>query len=150
MSDRQHSKPVRLASVALYAMVEGNVPRAQRAFERLAAECPDGIVTALIGWCDTVLAHLNGGVWDFAPMQVIPMAMETGELGGNVEPAKQWAFDLIQARGNGDQDGFEALLRKLAEIPDGWERGRYGSALLEICAVSIRTLPSGIARLGGR
>ena len=144
----QHSKPVRLASVALYAMVEGNAPKAAAAFQRLAIECPDGIITALIGWCDTVLAHLNGGTWDFAPMQVVPMAVETGMLGGDVEPAKQWAFDLIQARGNGDQEAFEALLRQLAEISDGWERGRYGSALLEVCALSIRTMPSGIAQLG--
>ncbi|GGN40402.1 hypothetical protein GCM10010109_69470 [Actinoplanes campanulatus] len=129
-------------------MVAGNIPRAQSAFERLATECPDGIIDALIGWCDTVLAHINGGTWDFSPMRVIPMAVETGELGGDLEAPKQWAMDLIQARGNGDQAAFEALLRKVAEVPDGWERGRYGSALLEICAMSIRTLPSGLTRLG--
>lgn len=148
MTNRQHSKPIRLASIALYAMVERNIPRAQDAFQRLATECPDGIIDALIGWCDTVLAHLNGGAWDFSPMQVIPMAIETGELGGDVEAPKQWAFDLIQARGNGDQAAFEALMTKLAEIPDGFERGRHGSALLEICAATIRTMPSGAARLG--
>jgi hypothetical protein len=148
MTNRQHSKPIRLASIALYAMVDRNIDRAQNAFQRLATECPEGIIDALIGWCDTVLAHLNGGTWDFAPMRVIPMAIETGELGGDLEAPKRWAMDLIQARGTGDEAAFMALMEKLVEIPDGFERGRYGSALLEICAVTIRTMPSGAVRMG--
>lgn len=149
MTMTEHSKPIRLARDVLMAAVDYNWPKSQRAFERLAAECDEyGLGEALMAWCSTVLAHCCGGTWDGRPMRVVPMAIETGKLGGELPPEKQWAMDMIQARGQATPDEFRRLLAVHSAIEDGYERGRWASALVEICAHTIRTVPSGIARLG--
>lgn len=145
----EHSKPTRLAAAVLYAAIDNNWPKAQRAFERLAAECDEfGLGEAVLAWCSTVLAHVSGGTWDGTPIRVVPMAVETGALGGVLPPEKQWAMDMIQARGAADPGEFRRLLAVHSAIEDGFERGRWASALVEICAHTIRVVPSGIARLG--
>lgn len=145
----EHSKPRRLARAVLMAAVDNDWPKAQRAFERLAAECDEyGLGEAVLAWCSTVLAHVSGGTWDGTPIRVVPMAVETGALGGVLPPEKQWAMDLIQARGAAEPDEFERLLAVHSAIEDGFERGRWASALVEICAHTIRSVPSGIAMLG--
>lgn len=131
------------------AAVDNNWPKAQRAFERLAAECDAyGLGEAVQAWCGTVIAHCCGGVWDGRPIRVVPMAIETGAVGGDLPPEKQWAMDLIQARAQQTPDEFVRLLEQHSAIEDGYERGRWASALVEICAHTIRSVPSGIARLG--
>lgn len=146
---RPHSKPIRLAAAVLYAAVENNWPKAQRAFERLADECDEGgLGEAILYWATVPIAHTFGGTWDGTPIRVVPMAIETGALGGDMEPAKQWAMDLIQARGRSDMDEFRRLLAVQSATDDGFERGRWASALVEIAAHTIRSVPSGIARLG--
>lgn len=145
----EHSKPLRLARAVLMAAVDDNWPKSQRAFERLAVECDEfGLGEAIAAWCGTVIAHVCGGVWDGTPIRVVPMAIETGALGGVLPPEKQWAMDLIQARGAAGPEEFQRLLAVHAAIEDGFERGRWASALVEICAHTIRTVPSGIAKLG--
>lgn len=145
----EHSKPRRLARAVLMAAVDYDWPKSQRAFERLANECDEyGLGEAILAWTSTVIAHVSGGTWDGTPIRVVPMALETGELGGDLPPEKQWAMDLIQARGAAGPDEFRALLATHAAIDDGFERGRWASALVEICAHTIRSVPSGIARLG--
>lgn len=149
MTAAEHSKPRRLAQAVLMAAVDGNWPKAQRAFERLAAECDEfGLGEALMAWTGTVLAHVSGGTWDGTPIRVVPMAVETGALGGVLPPEKQWAMDLIQARAAATSDEFRRLLAVHSAIEDGFERGRWASALVEICAHTIRSVPSGIAMLG--
>lgn len=144
-----HSKPRRLATAVLTAAVNNDWAKSQRAFTRLAAECDEsGLGEALLSLCDTTIAHMHGGTWDFQPTRIVPMAVETGALGGVTDPAKQWAFDLIQARGSGNLDEFRRLLAVHSAVEDGFERGRYASALVEIAATTIRTMPSGIAQLG--
>jgi hypothetical protein len=131
------------------AAVDYDWPKSQRAFERLANECDEfGLGEALMAWTGTVIAHVSGGTWDGTPLRVVPMAIETGELGGELEPAKQWAMDLIRARAASGPDEFARLLAVHSAIEDGFERGRWASALVEICAHTIRSVPSGIARLG--
>lgn len=145
----EHSKPVRLAKAVLEAAVDNNWPKAQRAMDRLAAECDAfGLGDAIVYWCSVTIAHVCGGTWDGTRIRVVPMAIETGALGGELEPAKQWAMDLIQARGNCDEDEFRRLLAVHSAIGDGWERGRWASALIETAAHTIRSVPSGIAQLG--
>lgn len=147
----EHSKPRRLAAAVLYAAVKNEWPKSQRAFERLATECDEfGLAEAILAWCSTVLAHVCGGTWDGTPIRVVPMAVETGALGGVLPLEKQWAMDLIQARGAADPSEFERLLAEMSAIDDGFERGRWVSALVEICAHTIRSVPSGIAYLGRR
>lgn len=149
MSAEEHSKPIRLARAVLMAAVDNNWPKAQRAFERLADECDEyGLGEALMAWTSTVIAHVSGGTWDGKPIRVVPMAVETGALGRDLPPEKQWAMDLIQARGAAGPDEFRRLLAVHSAIDDGFERGRWASALVEICAHTIRSVPSGIARLG--
>lgn len=145
----EHSKPVRLASAVLMAAVDNNWPKSQRAFERLANECDEyGLGEALMAWCSIVISHVCGGQWDGKPIRVIPMAIETGALGGELPPEKQWAMDLIQARGQETPDEFRRLVEMHSAIEDGYERGRWASALVEIAAHTIRSVPSGIAQLG--
>lgn len=145
----EHSKPIRLARDVLMAAVDNNWPKSQRAFERLANECDAyGLGEALMAWCSTVIAHVSGGTWDGKPIRVVPMAIETGALGGDLPPEKQWAMGLIQARGAGTADEFRRLMAVHSAIDDGFERGRWASALIEICAHTIRSVPSGLARLG--
>lgn len=92
----QHSKARRLATAVLTAAVDNDWAKSQRAFTRLAAECDEyGLGEAVLSWCDTIIAHMHGGTWDFQPTRIVPMAVETGALGGVTDPAKQWAFDLI-------------------------------------------------------
>lgn len=149
MSAPDHRKPVRLARAVLMAAVDNDWPRSQRAFQRLADECDaEGLGEALMAWTGIVLAHVSGGTWDGTPIRVVPMAVETGELGGVLPPEKQWAMDLIQARGASEPDEFRRLLEVHSAIEDGFERGRWASALVEICAHTIRSVPSGIAMLG--
>lgn len=145
----EHSKPIRLARDVLMAAVDNNWPKSQRAFERLANECDAyGLGEALVAWCSIVIAHVCGGSWDGRPIRVVPMAIETGALGGELPPEKQWAMDMIQARGQATPDEFRRLIEAHNAIEDGFERGRWASALLEICAHTIRSVPSGIVRLG--
>ena len=149
MSAEEHSKPIRLARAVLMAAVDNNWPKAQRAFERLADECDEeGLGEAVLAWCSTVVAHVCGGTWDGKPIRVVPMTIETGALGGDLPPEKQWALDLIQARCAAGPDEFRRLLEVHNAIEDGFERGRWASALVEICAHTIRSVPSGIAQLG--
>lgn len=145
----EHSKPVRLATSVLMAAVDNDWPKSQRAFERLAAECDEyGLGEALMAWCGIVLSHCCGGQWDGKPIKVVPMAVETGALGGDLPPEKQWAMDMIQARGQQTPDEFRRLVEVHSAIEDGYERGRWAQALVEICAHTIRSVPSGIAMLG--
>lgn len=144
-----HSKPVRLAAAALHAAIEGNWQRATRAVERLNAECPGpGLYTALLAWCDTFAAHAHGGTPEFGRVRLVPWNAASGALGGDVPPGAQWAIELIQARAAGDLDAFSALIKRLNDIPDGYERGRYVSDLLVSIAGTISGLPRGYARMG--
>ncbi|WP_036374370.1 hypothetical protein [Micromonospora sp. ATCC 39149] len=152
MTTTNHSKPVRLAGAALTAAVENDWRRASDAVERLNRECPGaGLMTALIAWCDTFAAHANGGAAPtFGKVRLKPWAVGTGSTEQEVPARTRWAIDLIQARAEGDEAAFNAVVQQLNDISDGYQRGNYVSALLESIALTIRSLPRGYARMGSR
>lgn len=144
-----HSKPVRLAAAALDAALAEKWPRAERALQRLNAECDShGLATALIAWCDTLIDHTTGGQLEFQKTRIAAWNTDTGAVGGEVRPTVRWAMDLIQARAAGDLDAFQAKLDELNAIPDGFERGRYAVELLQSVALTINSLPRGYAEMG--
>lgn len=149
MTAPSHSKPVRLAAAALDAALAQQWPRAERALQRLNAECDrHGLATALIGWCDTLIVHTTGGDTDPGKVRMSAWNVDTGALGGEVRPTVRWAMELIQARASMDIDAFQAKLDELNAITDGFERGRYAVELLQSVALTINSLPRGYGRMG--
>lgn len=147
----EHSKPVRLAHAALIAGIDGKWRKATDLVARIDAECPrEGLADALVAWCDAIQEHATDGDMSFQQVRTVPMAVETGELNNEAAntPQMDWARRLIVARAAGDRSAFVALLDELNAIGDGWERGRYVSALVTSAALSIRTLPRGYANFG--
>lgn len=145
----EHRKPVRLAGAALSAAIDTDWPKASRAVQRLHDECAgDGLWTALIGWCDTWAEYAYGGPPEYGKVRIASWNVQTGGIGEQLPERVKWAHRLIQARTADDQDGFSALVQQFIDIRDGFERGRYISALLESIALTMRSLPRGYARMG--
>jgi hypothetical protein len=148
-AEQQHSKPVRLATAALYATVDRQWATARHALERLNAECgPDGLGLALIAWCDTFAEHANGGPPEFQRVRMVVWNMDTGAVGEPACSPMRWATDLIRARAQGDRAAFVAGLAELDRIEDGFERGRYVFELVQSVALTIRSFPRGYGRMG--
>lgn len=144
-----HSKPVRLAAAALDAALASQWSRAERALQRLNAECDaDGLATALIAWCDTLISHVTGGETGGQKVRMAAWNVDTGAVDGEVRPTVRWAMELIQARAALDLDAFEAKLAELNAISDGFERGKYAVELLQSVALTINSLPRGYGRMG--
>lgn len=147
----EHSKPVRLAHAALFAGVDGKWQKATDLIARINAECPrEGLADALVAWCDAIQEHSTDGDMSFQKIRTVMMAVETGELNNSAAntPYMDWTQRLITSRAAGDRDVFVALLDELNAVDDGFERGRYVSALVTSAALTIRTLPRGYARMG--
>ena len=145
----EHRKPVRLAMQALHHAVAQDWPKATRVVARLNAECgEDGLGDALVTWCEAFVQHAHGGAREFAPINMVRLNTDTGRLNEPVPPRVEWATDMIQARAQGDLDRFQAKLAQLNSIKDGYERGRWVSALIESVALSMRSFPRGYATMG--
>lgn len=149
--ETRYSKPVRLAGVILAAAIAQDWPKAQRALERLNAECPGpGLGDALVAWCDTFAAHCTGeDSPEFRPIQMLGWDTDSGHLGPEVPEQLRWGMRLIKARAAGDEPAFAALLDELNSVDDGFERGKHVSALVQSIALTMRSLPRGYARMGG-
>lgn len=146
----EYSKPRRLAGAALHHAINQDWRRATEAVDRLNRECSgDGLWTALVGWCDTFADHANDGMPGFVKTRVAPWNVDTGAVGDAPPERTQWAMDLISARASGDEAAFTALVKRLNDIGDGYERGRYISALLTSISLTMRSLPRGFGRMGG-
>lgn len=103
-----------------------------------------------MGWCDTLAMHAtDGNPISQAGVEVQGMQHETGALTGHEVPARvRWAQKVVKARAEMDEKAFTALVNELAGINDGNVRGSFVGAVLEVAALSIRTLPRGYARMG--
>ncbi|WP_158566509.1 hypothetical protein [Micromonospora craterilacus] len=150
MGAENHSKARRLAATALHAAIDQNWQRASAAVERISAECTgEGLWDALVGWCDTFMAHAVGGDPKFGKVRLAGWNVATGAVGEEPPtPYGRWAQDLIGARAAGDLDAFQAEVQRLNDVDDGRERGRYVSALLTSIALTMRSLPRGYASMG--
>jgi hypothetical protein len=144
-----HSKPVRLAGAVLGAAVEQDWRKAERYMRRLNDECDsEGLATALIAWCDALAEHANDGMPEFGRVRVLNINVETGARLAELTPEQQWVERLMVARQSGDRSACVALFDELNAIPDGFDRGKYASTLIQGVAGTIRTFPRGYARMG--
>jgi hypothetical protein len=145
-----HSKARRLAGAVLAAAIDKDWPKATRYFHRLNTECDSsGLAEALIGWCDTVLDHCyDGNPPKTTEAKITTVDPTTGTAHEQLPPRVQWANRLITARLTMDEDEFNSALGQVNSIRDGYERGRWASALIETAALTIRKLPRGYMRLG--
>lgn len=121
-----------LAARALNAAERGEWSIAAAIVRRLHADCgPDGTMTAIVGWCDTLAARM--GVTGEDPV-VVKFAAQPGQT----EPPTriQWATQLIMARARLDKTSFDALIRMLP--PNGKVQGSFVGAVLECVALTLK------------
>jgi len=148
----EHSKPVRLAAAAFQAGLAGKWRAAERAVQRIGDECgEEGVNTAMLAWCDTLIAHASGEA-GMAPRRIGIQFWhgETGELdapGSQRVPAEtQWAARLLQARAAMDQGAWIAACEDLPE--DRLAIGQHVWAVLQLTVWQVNGLPSGYTRMG--
>ena len=147
----EHSKPIRLASVAWHAALDRKWQRAADAIKRISDECGgEGLATALMAWSDAYTEHATEGRDHRVMPRINFINGQTGQLDDQESdriPARiRWAGQLIAARAGMDEPRFSALLEELPE--DGLEIGRYVLAVLEMTSESVNGLPRGFARMG--
>jgi hypothetical protein len=147
----EHSKPVRLATVAYHAALAGKWESAARAIKRISDECGgDAIVTALIAWCDAYVDHATDGRMDVAKATMNYINSDSGRLDGEdsdrLPERVRWAGRLVKARASMDEEEFRAALDAVPEDEGEW--GSYVLAVLECVATTINGLPRGFGRMG--
>lgn len=104
-----------------------------------------GTALALLAWCDWLIISQNrarGQADDGAAELARPVWMNpaTGQIVKNaddVPPSVAWAGQLVAARAVKDMASFNALLSAMPA--DGKARGQYAGALLQACAIEMRT-----------
>lgn len=144
-----NSKPIRLAGAALTAGIDDKWDAANRYVQRINDECgPDSLPYVLMGWVDTLADHATGGAPIGRVGAVRGMEYETGRIQDEVPDRIEWARRVVKARAEMDEAAFIALVDELARIDDGMVRGQYVGAVLEVAALSIRSLPRGYAVMG--
>lgn len=149
-----HSKTVRLAAAALQSAQAGRWEAATRYVLRINDECGgQGLNTAICAWADAFVEHACDGMPDgprFGRMGFING--DDGRLehddAERLPERIRWAGRLIQARAALDKEAFDALIDELPE--DGFEIGRYVSAVLECVSQSMNGLPRGFASAAAR
>jgi hypothetical protein len=149
MSDEQHGKAVRLATNAYHAALAKDWRKAERALARLNEECgAEGLGTALRALCDTFVDHATGG-GEPGKFRLVGWNVDTGAVNEpDVRSSVVWSRRLIAARAALDLDAFQAALRELNDIDDGFERGRYVGELLQCIALTVNSMPRGYGQMG--
>ncbi len=145
-----HSKAVRLAGNAYHAALAQDWRKAKRALVRLNEECAgDGLFTALKVWCDTFIAHANGGEAEPGETRMVGWNVDTGVVNeADVRTTVLWARRLIEARAAMDLAAFNEAVQELNDIEDGFERGEYVGELLHCLTLTVNSLPRGYGRMG--
>lgn len=148
--DAEHQRAVKIATVALHRAMAGDLEDAASYIKRL--DGTEGLITAIIGWCDTFIAQVIGDVeYGAQPVRMALWCAETGEVETADEAPvhARWAGRLISARLANDEAGFMALLK----APDeGAQLGDAIMGLLQSVAISIKnadTLRAAAAEIGG-
>jgi hypothetical protein len=147
----EYSKPVRLAAAAYHAALAGQWQKAGRAVERISDECSgEGIMTALMAWCDWYADHATDGNAGKARPRMKFINAKTGELdderSDRIPEHVRWAGQIIAARAALDEPKFMALINAMPE--DGAQVGRYVMGVLECVATTVNGLPRGFAGMG--
>lgn len=144
----EHSKPVRLASMALFWAHSRDTDRAARYIQRIHNECGfNGVITAMVGWMDTYADHATDGHLDPTGVTITSMKLmnaKTGQLEDlDDSPASdhvKWAARLVEARIRMNEDEFNQIM---GELPA--ECGAYVLAVLLAVADTMNSMPRGFA-----
>lgn len=136
--DRPYNHPVvvKLASRALMAAQRGDLELAADYVR--SATLRHGLLTCVVGWCDTFIniaypQHKRG-----EPMRLAWIADDGTDVinwdVGAVRPTVAWAGRVIAARAAMDQEQFNALMAMPAE---GAELGAHIVELLSMVAIGL-------------
>jgi hypothetical protein len=135
----ERDRAVKIATIALHRALAGDLPGAASYVERLNGT--GGLITAIIGWCDTYICRIAGADAYGKGIRIAWWNVETGSIETDADkmpPPQRWAGRVIAARAADDEPGFYALLRAPAE---GSELGDCITALLDMVARSLNSLP---------
>lgn len=137
---KSDKRAVRLAGDALRAALTENWPVANKTVERIDAECgATGIVTAILGWSDTLIArvpNLTG-----RPVRLAFMNADSGRIDENADDVPdetRWAGRLLAARAADDEATWNALVDALPDDPAAV--GAHVGHLLQMVALNLRHL----------
>ncbi len=140
---------LKLAAAALWAAVAEDWTRANKAAQMIGDEFGgDGVVTAMIGWADTVIAQTPGLVGDGRPVRLAFQQLETGHIDYDAERVPdgvRWAGRLLTARAADDEDAFAALIDS---VPDDVTFSRNVGCVLQMAALNLRALQTATAGEG--
>jgi hypothetical protein len=142
--EREHV--LELANQAVRAAMREDWETASRAMQAISDDAGgDGALLALIAWCDWLIISQNRArsredeaVAELArPVWLDPETRRLVTNADDVPPAVRWAGQLVSARAAMDMHTFNALLSALPA--DAKTRGTYAGALLQACAIEMRS-----------
>lgn len=135
-TEAEYRRAIKIATIALHLAMKGDDEEAANYVKRLNGS--PGLITAIMGWCDTFIARFDLRPKD-GEQPLVRMAwlnVESGavETADETSSTMRWAGRLIAARIADDEAGFYALLRAPA---GGAELGDCIMALLHSVATSL-------------
>lgn len=138
---------VALAGQALKAAMDGDEAAAAEAVEQIDRDHkPDGILVAVLAWCDTLVLRWPGAGLDGAPgpdavVKPTWFDAEAGQIRRPEEVAAPalWAGRLLAARAVMDHDACKALFMAVPED----QAGEHVMAMLYIAAANLRAILAG-------
>jgi hypothetical protein len=149
--EERHARARHLALEALVAAMGEDWPVASAAMRALGAETgTEGLATALLAWCDTLIAAQRRAMGlpdepqDGEAARPAWLNGATGRVALNADdapPAARWAGQLVAARAALDREAFAVLLAAMPKDPKA--RGEYAGALLQGCAMTARATLDG-------
>jgi hypothetical protein len=127
-----------LAARALDAAMCGEWAVAAAIVRRLNADLGgEGTVTAVVGWCDTLIARLGLDADAETEPAFAFAGRPAGPVAGDEVPVRvQWAAHLIMARARLDKQAFNALIKVLPSNPA--TVGAYVGTVLECVAMTLK------------
>lgn len=133
-----------LAHEALNAAIDGkHAAQVTALLDQIQAA--GGLGEAMVHWAFALLDHAGDG----EPIQVDEgMAgynYDTGAETSNLPKHIAWSAKFIQSISRSDDDTTNALIAEVRRADDGWEKGDYVLAMLNITSHTIRGTPRGYA-----
>lgn len=130
---------IALATRALHAAMAGQDEQAAAFVQQINDTYgADGLMVALLAWCDTFTLNVTGGFTASGPVALRWRFEDTGtvQTADEVPPAARWAGRLLIARATDDQAMFNTLMASIP--PDPRIVGDHVLALLDMVALNLR------------
>lgn len=139
------TKAERLAQTALnLAVANASTARIAGYVQRISRECgPEGVMAALVCWCDTYIDHATDGRMAPDRLRIESVQAATGEAAQ--APEILWSGRLLSARSAMDPAEFLAVMQELP--PNRGVVDQHVAALLVSVATSLNALPRGFGTM---